>query len=201
LISFIKNNANENEAFAYQLANGSGSGATERARGILSCRVKEDRGLDCELAHETTAGVGAAALALASAFTVAESSEAFALRYRTQRFLLPINFGFAAQFEPVSTAISGLEPIEWPAPPWEMMQTIYPQEARAQGIEGIVELTCALGARLGTVCEVDSEQPAGWGFGQAAVENFEQALWADEDSPLMAGDRVRFEAIFSVSSR
>ena len=174
-----------------------------RARGVLSCLVKDDRGLDCQLVRETpeNLGVGVAALALASAFAVAEGSAAFVEEHRTARFILPINFGFASQFEPVGVGHEGLGPIDGPPPPQEVIDAIYPAAARAQGVDGTVGLTCTLRSVPPAQCEIENEQPTGWGFGLAAVEAFEQVLSAPDDSPFMLGDQVRFDVQFTARRR
>jgi hypothetical protein len=115
-----------------------------RGRAVMSCTIKQDRGLDCALARESAAsmGFGEAALALVPAFRVSARSEQFIAAHREEAFLLPINFGFDPRLEPVNNATTGMEPIQFPPPPREIIDRIYPREARAASITGSVTVAC-----------------------------------------------------------
>lgn len=68
----------------------------------------------------------------------------------------------------------------------------YPAEARTQGISGArVVMNCVVGAG-GTVqdCQVTSEEPAEFGFGQAALAlapHFRLSVWTQEGLPTVGG--------------
>jgi hypothetical protein len=176
-----------------------------RGRAVLSCVINENRGLNCTLVHESAPGFGfgEAALALAPAFRVSASSVEFTARYRERPFLLPINFGFDPRLQPISIVTTGLEPIEFPTPPREIVDRIYPPAARAAGISGSVTVTCTAQADLSLDCRAANETPAGHGFGDAAVALMSAGLSAaiTAPSPFIEGDRVVATIPFDVGPR
>jgi hypothetical protein len=175
-----------------------------RGRAVLSCMIGDDRGLDCALMRESapSLGFGEAALALVPAFKVSESSGDFIGRHREQAFLLPINFGFDPRLEPVNVATTGMEPIQFPAPPREIVDSIYPASARAASITGIVTVACIARADGSMACEAASETPTGHGFGEAAVGlmNWGLATMLAGPSPFLEGDRIEATIPFEIAS-
>jgi hypothetical protein len=175
-----------------------------RGRAVLSCTIKDDRGLDCTLRGESapSLGFGEAALALAPGFRVSETSGDFIARHREQPFLLPINFGFDPRLEPVNVATTGMEPVQFPAPPREMVYSIYPPSARAASITGSVTVVCIARADGSMACEAASETPTGHGFGEAAVGlmNWALAMMLAGPSPFLEGDRIEATIPFETGS-
>lgn len=168
-----------------------------RARATLSCTVREDRRLNCEPGAENPRGLGAGAAALraAEAFRVSERSTAFIARHREAPFDLPLNLGFADEYEPVDLYASR-GPTELPPPHPDLARAVYPPEARAGGVGGFATLLCTLRSVVPAECEVEAEQPAGMGFGAAAIELTANQIWADQTSAYIPGDQVRFSVPF-----
>src|SRR5262249_24296203 len=138
-----------------------------RGSAVLSCTVDATRALNCGLMRETETGLGLgrAALALASQFRVAESETDFLQRRRDTPFLLPVNFGLAAEHEPLNRLTAGENPVELPEPPPTLVQSIYPEAARRAHTSGVAVVTCTMQANAPANCVVTSETPAGAGFG------------------------------------
>ena len=174
--------------------------AETRGRGVLSCRVKSDRGLACTPFAETPAGMGfgAAALELSTQFRVSAFDEDFIARHRDEPFWLPVNFGASADQEPLSTAYVGPQPFGLRVAS-EIVQSIYPEAARAAGITGEVLLLCTLQANAPLDCAIESETPPQWGFGDAVINMHRSRARPvrAEDFGMMAGDllRVRFSFV------
>ncbi len=171
-----------------------------RGRAVLSCRVAQDRTLHCVLVRERPmdAGLGEMALRFVPAFRVSERSSAFIAAHRDEPFLLPIDFGFAPEFEPVNTVTTGMTPIQLGAASSEVANDAYPQAARNAGIAGQVTVTCTAGADLLFTCASGDEEPTGWGFAEAALELVRSASpTADERSPFMEGDAVQMTIVFA----
>jgi hypothetical protein len=172
-----------------------GHGEGVRARGVLSCRVNQDRTLVCAIAHETMAGAGAAALALAPEFKVHASDASFISRYRDEPFILPVNFGFGLALEPVSIITSGLAPVDVTAPS-EVVARFYPEAARRTGVTGSATVLCTATAARSLDCTLQSETPEGHGLGAAAEELATSlsgflGVLVDLDWPFLDGDQVR----------
>jgi hypothetical protein len=175
-----------------------------RARGVLACMVKPDRTLDCTVVRDTPVGrgVGAAALAVAQHFRIAASDSALAARYRSRRFVLPINFGFPRQSEPVGV-YDGADPVTIYLEA-EVVERIYPGAARKAGIEGRASVLCTLPAAGAPQCVIESERPERRGFGAAALSLLtdspvEAWQWLRDYGELLEGDRVRVIAPFTLN--
>ncbi len=55
-----------------------------------------------------------------------------------------------------------------PAP--SAFRRVYPEGAKAAGLQGLVHLRCTVETALTFACDVEQETPAGHGFGAAALE-------------------------------
>lgn len=173
-------------------------GHVERARAVLQCRVNLNRTLACEPLTATPADMGfaEAAMRLSARFRIAESSAEFAQAHQTDTFLLPVNFGASSTQEPLSTFFSGAGPVLFDEPPPEVIRQIYPARAAASGIEGRASVLCTLRAGQAATCALESESPAGWGFGEAARTaarqlNFRLDNAGAEQMGMLEGDQIR----------
>jgi TonB family protein len=156
---------------------------------VLDCLVRGERTLQCEILSETPedAGFGVAALRISEAFIAAPETRDGA-RSIGGRVRLPIRFNIAGPPVPPNARVlpRGAD-LYWES---GMIQRYYPEAARAAGVEGRVVLDCVINERLRFDCTVRSEDPSGWGFGQAALDiqsNFFLRLSPGEHSP--AGER------------
>lgn len=142
-----------------------------RGRAVLSCTVDAERALDCQAVRESEAGLGLgrAAMALASQFRVSASEQDFLTRHSTTPFLLPVNFGLAARYEPLNRFTAGDTPIVIPSPPPTMIRAIYPQGALAAHQSGEATVTCTLRTSGPATCAITSETPSGAGFGNVTL--------------------------------
>ncbi len=78
----------------------------------------------------------------------------------------------------------------------------YPERALERGQEGRVNLACIVAADGLIACTVTSEDPAGWGFGEAAIRisrHFRMAP-ATRDGAATSGGRVNVPIRFNVAS-
>ena len=78
----------------------------------------------------------------------------------------------------------------------------YPERALERGQEGRVSLACIVGADGRIACTVTSEDPQGWGFGEAALRisrHFRMAP-ATRDGVPTSGGRVNVPIRFNVAS-
>lgn len=174
-------------------------GQVERARAVLQCRVNLNRTLACEplLATPADMGFAEAAMQLSTRFRVAELSSEFITAHTTDAFLLPVNFGASANEEPLSMYYSGAGPILFAEPPPHVIQQIYPPGAAAQRIAGRASILCTLRAGQNASCAVESESPAGWGFGAAGRGAARQLDLTIESTGMLAGDQVRVPFTFT----
>lgn len=173
-------------------------GQVERARAVLQCRVNLNRTLACEplLATPADMGFAEAAMQLAPRFRVAELSSEFIAAHSEDTFLLPVNFGASANEEPLSMYYSGAGPILFVEAPQQVIQQIYPPQAAAQRIEGRAQILCTLRAGQNASCAIESETPAGWGFGAAGRTAARQLDLTVESTGMLAGDQVRVPFTF-----
>lgn len=174
-----------------------------RARAVLGCTTNADRTLDCAVMREAPAnrGIGAAALTLSRLFVVAEGDQEFVRKHRNRRFTLPINFGFPRDATPVGAHDGTL--IELPDFHPAVTAQFYPPAARDAGIEGRATVLCTMPADGAGVCTVESERPAGKGFGPAALRLFNETPAADwaymrNEAELVEGDQMRATLPFTI---
>lgn len=175
-------------------------GQVERARAVLQCRVNVDRTLACEPLITTPENMGfaEAAMQLAPRFRVAEMSSEFITAHSTDTFLLPVNFGASANEEPLSMYYSGVGPILFVEAPPHVIQQIYPPGAAAQRIAGRASILCTLRAERSASCTLESESPAGWGFGAAGLAAARQLdLTVENSGGMLVGDQVRLPFTFA----
>jgi TonB family protein len=171
--------------------------AGTRGRGVLSCRVRDDRRLRCEplLEAPTASGFSDAAMTLVPHFRVSENDAEFVARHTSEPFLLPINFGNNPEFTPVSRDYAGVGPINFPtvqAPP-----EIFPESARTAGIRsGHATVLCTSRNGEGLDCTVESETPADGGFGAIVLEFTQLIPNIPLDAGLIAGDQFRITVEF-----
>ncbi len=165
----------------------------------LDCVIKPDRRLDCVVASEEPEGhgFGQAALAIAADF-VARPETSDGVSVIGARVLRTIRFNIDVSTSPETqrrTLPRGAD-LYWES---GMITRFYPAAARAAGIEGRVELDCVLDADLRYDCSILSEDPAGHGFGAAALEIVSQFFIrpsAGEASPAgrRSVERIHFRA-------
>ncbi len=81
-------------------------------------------------------------------------------------------------------------------------ETFYPPGARGAGVQGNVSLDCAVSTEGALDCHVTSEEPAGWGFGEAAVQISRRFLMnpAAVDGHPVGGGRYLFRIPFRMSA-
>jgi hypothetical protein len=173
--------------------------AGERGRGVLSCRVKTDRTLACTISDERPAnrGFGAAALSLSTKFIVYEDDTSFIERHRVAPFKLPINFGASPLSEPVSTTFNETLPFAMPPPPPDLMALIYPPRAQFANISGLAVVLCTVQPAPPAKCEIKSEDPPGWQFGDAALSAILMLPLGSGDEGFLAGDQIIFHMPFN----
>jgi TonB family protein len=172
-----------------------------RGRGVLSCRVRDDRRLTCELVTEipTGMGFGQAALSLHGRFRVSPRDSGFAAQHRELPFLLPITFSEVREAMPVNRGFFGLG--SWNLPRMLAPPSAYPEAARNAGVEGRAVVFCIAGEAPPPVCAIESESPAGWGFGAATLEAFSDIpLAPDEQGWVLKGDQARITAEFRLEN-
>ena len=85
---------------------------------------------------------------------------------------------------------------DWTYPTSDQMVDAYPKQAEAEGKEGKVSFDCQFAAD-GTIkaCIILSEDPEGFGFGQATIDLFIKYCHVDPASVpggLKEGDRKKF---------
>lgn len=165
----------------------------QRGRGVLACRANDDRTLACDLQSETPAnlGFGPAALSLSRRFRISEFDADYATAHRTAPFTLAINFGFRPEEEPVSTLYHGIGVFRLLAPA-HIAASVYPAKARTAHASGEATTICVL-TDANLHCRLQSEEPQGFGFGEAALAAMAAAPpLPASDMDLMPGDEIRF---------
>ncbi len=84
----------------------------------------------------------------------------------------------------------------WSYPGSDQMADLYPPRAQDNEVEGTVTIDCAINeAGKVTNCDIISESPAGYGFGQATVKAFIRYAHVDPSSvggQLQGGARKKF---------
>jgi hypothetical protein len=137
--------------------------------GVLSCEVMQDRRLNCGVLVESPVGYGfgRAALSLASKFQVAEEWRGD----KNQALVLPIAFGAEADETPICIfcyyRFAG-RIYEYDVPASATLEYM-PARARASHVTGTAIVVCGLVPDSRIACAVESETPAGYGFGDAAL--------------------------------
>lgn len=165
---------------AYPMAASTSGGA------LLECRVADAGLLEaCHVVNQFPAAIGfdQAALALAPKFVVAPDSKS-GVSTKGQRVWVQVIWNFmsgpTSQFQTMrlrppppgpGTLVSIISKPNWArAPTWAEMRPFYPAQAMKDGVSGSAVLVCGV-FKTGAVhdCIVQSESPAGYGFGEASV--------------------------------
>ena len=107
---------------------------------------------------------------------------------------------------PAEVAPSAAPPRVVASPGWlerpsgEHFNRFYPARARAEHVDGAVTVDCIVGADGLLACTVVSEDPEGWGFGEAAlqVSQYFRMVPQIEDGTPTAGGRYRTRLRFAL---
>ena len=92
-------------------------------------------------------------------------------------------------------------------PPWsekapkaQDYRATYPRLAWIQGIDGRVTLLCVIQRDRRLLCQIESETPAGMGFGAAALQVAQQFVVrpVEEDPRLLMGSAIRIPIRYEV---
>jgi hypothetical protein len=172
----------------------------EQAQVRLQCGFSPDSSLTgCRLLSEEPSGYGFGAAAL-------KLSEAFRTRGAFMDEALLAKARIVLSFRFVNPKTGG--GLDWLTKPnWitfiaeDRMTALYPPAAADAGIKtgrGVVTCTVAAGGAM-TACGVESEDPAGKGFGQAAlaaIGSFVVNPWSDDGQPV-EGARIRVPIRFN----
>jgi TonB family protein len=161
---------------------------------LILCHPTERRVLaDCTVTSESPRdqGFGAAALAIAAA---APPAPVFNMTETGQS--LPFQFSFKAH--PTSVLPDLLHPSMRGAPNWisrpsgDQISATYPRGALVKGVSGRVVMKCVVDAGGGmTNCGVESEDPAGLGFGDGALKlarRFKLSTFTDDGWPTVGAN-------------
>lgn len=189
--------------FAEVLAAYPGKAKADKVGGAvtLGCRIGRDGRLSaCEIVREAPEryGFGVAARRLASLFeTAVERADGQSIAGGYAH----LNVTFAAASIETQDPVIGRP--EWVSlPNIEDMSAVVPDAAKAQkAFKARAVINCQVGAsgELET-CGVQSEEPAGLGYGDAAValsRRFKLAIWTDEGLPIVGG-KVRVPIRFDL---
>jgi len=161
----------------------------------VQCGFSPDTALTgCKLLSEDPPGFGfgAAAVRLTDRFRTRGAIMEDALLAKARIFL---------SFDFVNPKLAGQAPVWLDQPNWvsfipaDRMTELYPSAAADAGVKtgrGVVVCTVAADGSL-TACQLDGEDPAGKGFGQAAlaaITSFAVNPWTEDGRPV-DGDRIR----------
>jgi TonB family protein len=155
-------------------------------RALVACAARADGAIDCAVERESPEGYGLGASALA------------AVRDAMRGALAPGEVVRA----PVDFNLRTARGADWAQrPDGRDFARLYPARALQRGLSGGAVLICAVRGDGGLDCAVEQEQPAGQGFGAAALQlsaAFQlapEALGAPGRAP---GDRFRLPISFRV---
>lgn len=178
-----------------------------RAAVSLECRVAGDRLTECFAVGEALPAnfVGAALLAAESARLAPRDGEGQFTEGRPIsvdiRFPgLPIPVAVDPPPAPPAANVLTSANVEWlERPDAARISLLYPPEAFREGQSGQAVLDCIVDAQGQLACAVLSEEPAGLGFGEAAIRASRLFRMAPEtrDGHRTAGGRVRIPIRFS----
>jgi TonB family protein len=177
--------------------------ANQGGRVSLFCTFDVDGGFisPCTVENEEPVGMGFADAAnrLAASFR-APTSLADGTELAGAGVQLPFTFS-ARMLQPNTTAAGA--PAVLALPTNEEIGQAFPGRARQEGVgESEVMLDCFIGAGgLLRNCEVASESPEGYGFGEAALElapSFRMSQWSPEGLPVV-GSRVRIPVSYDLN--
>lgn len=135
-------------------------------RATVECLVQEDGRTACEVTEETPAGMGfgAAALRMSEDWRIAPRTQAgdSTTGGRIRRTLV---------FEPgPPPSVVTEQPYRWEEQPnAQDFARNYPRGALRRHIDGRVTLSCVVNDDYRLDCQVESEDPAGMGFGAATL--------------------------------
>lgn len=166
--------------------------ARTQGRGVLSCRVNDERRLACQPSHEMprNSGFAAAAMTLAPYFRIVEGDADFIARHTNEPFVLPISFGGASEITPVNRGYGGVEPLN--VPTIVVPREYIPDRARAAHINGMVVTLCTVQLAAPPDCVIESESPTGWGFRETVLMALELFPPAPPEAGIIPGDQARF---------
>ncbi len=128
------------------------------------------------------------------------------IRRNVRSLMFAVLAGAAAMAGPVALADdsspnpAGPSPLWWHVPEQFDIDHMYPSAADKRGIPGAVTLVCRASSVELTGCRVESEEPAGLGFGKAAL--FLSRLFTiDADASPGSGHEVRIRIDFTPPRR
>lgn len=143
---------------------------------VINCRRDEHLALrDCSLVSETPAGRGFGAAALAMA---AKSPENTLVTTDDAQLRAPASLTVAFSLHPPQVLPDLTQPAHMvtkptlvSGPTTAQIQAAYPVRALSDQVEGAALIDCTVG-KTGKLsnCQVAAETPAGYGFGQAALD-------------------------------
>lgn len=94
-----------------------------------------------------------------------------------------------------------IQPVRWlRRPSAGLVNRVYPKTARDRGLRAEVVMACTVGANgMLASCQIVSETPAGWGFGEAALKTKDafQMTATTTDGQSTEGAQVRIPLRFS----
>ena len=180
----------EDSAVAYYPAQALAEGLDGSA--TIKCqRDQHSAYVGCQIVSEHPAdqGFGAAAVALA---THVPPRETLTLTPEDMALELPFHFTFKAKPTSVRPDLFH-QPISNPRwltiPGPDDMAAAYPRFAAKSGLEGRTVMTCRADEKgRMTACQIDSESPAGAGFGEAALKvsrDFSMTTFTDDGFPTL----------------
>lgn len=140
---------------------------------ILVCDVTPSAETSCRIEEESpaNAGFGAAALRLMQTARFAPAEVNGVPVASVAR--IPVRFPTAGGSAPILRTLNvtgtigaaGLPPLSEE----QRRSLYYPEAAKVAGMEGDALVACAVRTNANVECDVEREEPAGWGFGERAV--------------------------------
>jgi hypothetical protein len=177
-------------------------------RVVAQCRVNSDHGLsNCKVVEETPAGFGFGRIALlrADGYRI-QGKDAGGEATRNRWVRVTIDFtpgGGTMAYSPGQDRTSGSF-VRWAHSSFMpgYFTASYPPKAKLEGVAGHVVFRCAIGdgGKLSS-CAISSEDPPGWGFGEAASKDMHGdnlfVKTTAEDGSSTAGRYIDIDFIFN----